>query len=174
LSIQPYKTNLAASFPWVGAGTPPGAGPAGGGTEAGASTEAGGGSITAEDRHGVGGYLSISPGEVYVGGGMYMPPRPRIEAFRRAVVADPERVRAILEEPAFVAWFGGAHAHETLQRVPRGYPADHPQADLLRWKDVIFMRRLADDDIRSADLPRRLAEGFATAAPVLRLLAGLA
>jgi uncharacterized protein (DUF2461 family) len=89
-------------------------------------------------------------------------------------VADPERVRAILEEPAFVSWFGGAHAHETLQRVPRGYPADHPQADLLRWKDVIFMRRLADDDIRSADLPRRLAEGFATAAPVLRLLAGLA
>lgn len=157
---SPYKTNVAASFPWVegGAGDPdPGSGA----------------TITAEDRHGVGGYVSIRPGEMYVGGGMYMPPRPRIEAFRRAVADDPDRVRGALEDPAFVAWFGGAHPHETLKRVPPGYPADHPQADLLRWKDVIFMRRLADDEVCSPDLPARLADGFAAARPVFRFLAGL-
>jgi uncharacterized protein (TIGR02453 family) len=155
---SPYKTNLAASFPWVGAG---------------AATTAGDAVIGAEERHGVGGYVNFRPGEMYVGGGMYMPPRPRIEAFRRAVLDDPGRVRAVLEDPGFVGWFGGAHPHEALKRVPPGYPADHPQADLLRWKDVIFMRRLADEDVFSPDLPAQIAEGFSAAAAVFRFLAEL-
>ncbi len=158
---SPYKTNVAASFPWVGAG-------------AGAATTAGDAAIGAEERHGVGGYVNFRPGEMYVGGGMYLPPKPRLEAFRRAVLDDPERVRAALEDPGFVGWFGGAHPHEALKRVPPGYPADHPQADLLRWKDVIFMRRLADEDVCSPDLPVRLADGFSAATPVFRFLATLA
>ncbi len=157
---SPYKTNVAASFPWIEAATE--AGPA-----------AGDAAIGAEERHGVGGYVSIRPGEMYAGGGMYQPPRPRLEAFRRTLLADPERVRAALEDPAFVAWFGGAHPHETLKRVPPGYPADHPQADLLRWKDVIFTRRLADEEVCSPNLPGRLADGFAAAVPVFRLLGTL-
>ena len=157
---SPYKTNIAASFPWVEAS----AGAAAAGTEA---------AIGVEERHGVGGYVSFRPGEMYVGGGMYMPPKPRIDAFRRAVLDDPGRVRAALEDPGFVAWFGAAHPHETLKRVPPGYPADHPQADLLRWKDVIFMRRLADEEVGSPDLPVRLAGGFAAAMPVFRFLATL-
>lgn len=161
---SPYKTNVAASFPWIE--TDSGAAAPGAPTATGAP-------IGAEERHGVGGYVSFRPGEMYVGGGMYMPPKPRIDAFRRAVAADPDRVRAALEDPAFVAWFGGAHSHETLKRVPPGYPADHPQAHLLRWKDVIFMRRLADNEVFSPDLPARLADGFAAALPVFRFLAAL-
>jgi hypothetical protein len=26
--------------------------------------------------------------------------------------------------------------YEPLKRVPRGFPADHPRADLLRWKGI--------------------------------------
>lgn len=167
---SPYKTNVAASFPWV-EGRPAEASMAGSPTPG--ATPAIDAPIGAEERHGVGGYVSIRPGEMYVGGGMYMPPKPRLEAFRRLMVADPERVLAALEDPGFVAWFGGAHPHEMLKRVPPGYPADHPQADLLRWKDVIFMRRLADEEVFSPDLPARLAEGFAAAQPVFRLLATL-
>ncbi len=166
---SPYKTNVAASFPWVEGH--PGAGATGAGAATAGATEA---AIGAEVRHGVGGYVNFRPGEMYVGGGMYMPPKPRLEAFRRAVVRDPDRVLAALEDPAFVAWFGGAHPHEALKRTPPGFPADHPQADLLRWKDVIFMRRLADEDVCSPDLPGRLADGFAAAMPVFRFLASLA
>ena len=44
---------------------------------------------------------------------------------------------------------------------------------MFRWKDVVFGRRLADDEVLSPDLPDRLAEGYATAAPVFRFLSGL-
>jgi len=151
---SPYKTHLAANFPWL-------------------EVDEGGGTQVDGDAHGNGGYFNFQPGEMYVGGGMWMPAKPRLEAFRSIVRDDPERVRAALEEPGFVAWFGGARSHESLKRVPPGYPAEHPQADLFRWKDVIFGRRLSDREVLSPALPDTLTDGFAAAMPVFRFLATL-
>ncbi len=151
---SPYKTHLAANFPWL-------------------EPAAGVGESADDQPHGNGGYFNFQPGEMYVGGGMWMPEKPRLDAFRTAVIDDPDRVDAALEDPAFLAWFGEARSHETLKRVPPGFPPDHPMADRLRWKDVIFGRRLADDDVLSEELPDRLVEGFAAAMPVFRFLATL-
>jgi hypothetical protein len=46
-------------------------------------------------------------------------------------------------------------------------------ADLLRWKDIVFGRRLADTEVTSPDLPDVLADGYAAAMPVFRFLATL-
>jgi uncharacterized protein (TIGR02453 family) len=151
---SPYKTHLGASFPWIEA--PDGAGDR---ADAGA--------------HANGGYFNFQPGEMYAGGGMWMAERPRLEALRRAIVETPERVREAIEEPAFVAWFGGVHTHESLKRIPAGYPKDHPLAEMFLWKDVVFGRRLADAEVCSPDLPDLLADGYATALPVFRFLATL-
>ena len=148
---SPYKTNLAASFPWVEL------------TAEGVQVDAG--------AHANGGYFNFAPGNMYLGGGMWMPHRERLEAFRRTVRDEPERVRAALWEPGFVAFFGDAHTHESLKRMPPGYPTDHALADLFRWKDVIFGRRLSDREVMSNTLPDLIADGYAAAMPVFRLLA---
>ena len=152
----PYKSHLGATFPWV---------------EDAPGTEAGGGHD--ERAHGNGGYFHFQPGEMYVGGGMWQMEKPRLEAFRAAVRDDPQQVKAALEDPAFVAWFGDAHPHDSLKRFPPGYPQDHPLASMFLWKDVVFGRRLSDKEVLSPDLPRRLAEGYASAVPVFRFLQGL-
>ena len=163
---SPYKTHLGATFPWREPVAP--------GTPAQSASATGGGAAMGDDRaHGNGAYFNFQPGEMYVGGGMWMAERPRLEAFRRAIVDDPVRVREALEEPGFVAWFGGAQGHESLKRVPPGYPPDHPQADRLRWKDIVFGRRLSDDEVCSPDLPDLLADGYLAAVPVFRFLATL-
>ena len=84
-----------------------------------------------------------------------------------------DRIRAAIEDRAFVARFGPVGSHETLKRVPPGYPADHPMADLLRYKDLTFGRRLTDAEVASPSLPDDLADDFATAVPVFRFLATL-
>ena len=63
---------------------------------------------------------------------------------------------------------------ERLKRVPTGFAADHPGAELLKLKDVTFGRRLSDDDVLSPDLPDMLVDTFEAAVPLLRLLAALA
>jgi uncharacterized protein (DUF2461 family) len=161
---SPYKTNVGASFPWLGRATGTADGPD--------AAEAVG---RADDgAHGNGGYFHFQPGQMYFGGGMWMPDRSQLGRLREAVATDPERVRAALEDPGFVAAFGSVRSHEYLKRVPPGFPADHELADLLRAKDLVFGRPLADDETLSQSLPDVLADGFAAAVPVFRFLSSLA
>jgi uncharacterized protein (TIGR02453 family) len=122
---------------------------------------------------GPGGYFSLRPGEIYLGGGMHHPEPALLAAWRTAVASSPGEVHAALEDPGFVRDFGQVEG-ERLKRTPAGFPADHPDAELLKLKDVTFHRRLSDEEALSADLPDELAAGFAAALPVLRLLADLA
>ena len=46
-------------------------------------------------------------------------------------------------------------------------------ADYFRWKDIVFGRRLADDEVLSPKLPDTLADGYAAAMPVFRFLSTL-
>ena len=151
---SPYKTHVAASFPWI--------------------ERSKDGDLVDADAHGNGGYFNFQPGEMYVGGGMWMPGKARLGALRVAIRDEPDRVRTAIEDPGFMAWFEeGVHTHESLKRVPPGYPADHPMADMLRWKDVIFGRRLSDREVLSTGLPDLIADGYAAAMPVYRFLATL-
>jgi uncharacterized protein (TIGR02453 family) len=156
---SPYKTHLGATFPWEGG--------------ANVGTEGEMGRAHDERAHGNGGYFHFQPGEMYVGGGMWQMDRPRLEAFRAAVRDEPDRVREAFESKAFADWFGDVRPHEQLKRFPPGWPQDHPLARMFLWKDVVFGRRLSDDEVLSGDLPDRLAEGFGTAAPVFGFLAAL-
>ena len=94
---------------------------------------------------------------------MWMAEKPRLDAFRRAIVDEPDRVRAALEDPASSPSSGRSDSHDSLKRVPPGLPADHPMADLFRYKDVVFGRRLSDDEVCSPDLPDILADAYAAA-----------
>jgi uncharacterized protein (TIGR02453 family) len=147
---SPYKTNAGASFPWIDQG---------GGAD--------------EHAHGNGGYFHFEPGEMFIGGGMWMPDRDRLTAWRRMVVDEPETVHRAIDDPGFRTTFSSVNAHDPLKRVPPGYPADHPDAELLKMRDVVFGRRMSDDEVLAADLPDVIADAFAAALPVFRLLARL-
>ena len=149
---SPYKTNVGASFAYAG-------GPAGQRGDA--------------HEHSGGGYFHFQPGEMFFGGGMYMPDKERLAAWRERVVERPGEIHAAIDDPAFVATFDHVNAHDPLKRVPPGYPADHPDAELLKMRDVVFGRRLSDDEVLSPGLPDVLADGYAAAMPVFRLLASL-
>jgi uncharacterized protein (TIGR02453 family) len=122
---------------------------------------------------GVGAYFHVQPGEVFAGGGMWHPDPARLAAWRRTVDTDTKTVRAAIEDPQFKATFGNITGDQ-LTRVPKGFPADHPAADLLKYKDITFGRPMSDEEVFSPDLPDLLADTFAAAIPVLRLLARLA
>jgi uncharacterized protein (TIGR02453 family) len=147
----PYKTNVAASFPWVGDGVA---------TSDGESK-----------RHG-GGYFHMSPEGSYMGGGMWRPEPARLAAYRKQIDEDPEGALGALQDPVFLARFDPVHGDE-YKRVPAGYAPDHPHAHLLKLKDVTFGRELTTDEVFSADLPAVLAQDFAAAVPVMRWLASL-
>ncbi|MGA3030184.1 MAG: DUF2461 domain-containing protein [Candidatus Limnocylindrales bacterium] len=121
---------------------------------------------------GVGAYFHFQPGEMLAGGGMWHPEPAQLAAWRRVVDTDLDTVRAALESPEFASTFGHVSG-DSLKRVPTGFAADHPGAELLKLKDVTFGRNLSDDDVLSPGLPDVLSSTFAASIPVLRLLARL-
>lgn len=121
---------------------------------------------------GVGAYFHLQPGEIFAGGGMWHPVPPQLAAWRRAVDTDPDGVLGALHDPKFRAAFGEVSGGR-LSRVPKGFAADHPGAELLKLKDVTFGRQLSDADVESAGLVGLLVDTFEAALPVLGLLAGL-
>jgi uncharacterized protein (TIGR02453 family) len=161
---SPYKTNVGAGFPWIEDGPPAGRGRRVSGER---------GETSSQGRRAAGGYFHFQPGEMFIGGGMYHVEKPLIDAWRRAVVDRNEEVHEAIDDPDFLAFFGPVNGHEQLRRVPPGYPPDHPDAHLLRFKDVVFGRRLSDAEALSPGLPDLVAEGFEAAVPVFRFLARL-
>ncbi len=153
---SPYKNQVSAAFAWSR-------------DEADVS-----GRSHTENVHASGGYFHLQPGNIYVGGGVWHPDPSWLKGFRDRVASRPDEVRAIVEAPEFVAAFGSVSDDgEALKRVPTGYPADHPAADLLRKKNVTFGRRLSDDDAFSPELPDILADAFAIGTPLLWYLASI-
>jgi len=115
------------------------------------------------------GYFHLEPGEIYAGGGLYRPDPSVLVTWRALVASEPAAVRAAIADPVFVAAFGELHG-DRFKRMPAGSAKDHPDADLLVLKDLIFARRLADDDVLSPSLPDILTDLYAAAAPVMALL----
>ena len=100
-----------------------------------------------------------------------MPPRPTLARLRERIDEEHESLARILRAPALKP-FGGLSREAMLTRMPRGYDAGHPAAELLRHQSFTMGRALRDADLFSARLPGLLAREFTRLVPLVRWLNG--
>lgn len=82
-------------------------------------------------------YLSVSAEGMMVGGGAYMPGTDQLARLRESI-DDDKRGRDLEDIVADIRRKDGeVGAHDELKTAPRGYPADHPRIELLRFKGII-------------------------------------
>ena len=67
---------------------------------------------------------------------MYAPQTPQLHAVREHIAANVKQLRAIVESPGFRRRVGALEG-ERLQRVPRGFPKDHPAAEYLKYRQFL-------------------------------------
>jgi len=83
------------------------------------------------------GYVQLSAKGLAAGNGMYQLAPDQLERYRQSVAHDltgnelQRRLDAIAGEGIDV------HGHDALKTAPRGYPADHPRVELLKYKGLI-------------------------------------
>lgn len=120
--------------------------------------------------HGQGGhYVAISHKSVAVGGGVYMPEPPQLLAIRQRIATRHEEFRRILAGRSVRKLLGGLEGRR-LARVPRGFAADHPAADLLRYKYYILYKELPPGLVTSPALYKAVVERFRVMVPFLEFL----
>jgi uncharacterized protein (TIGR02453 family) len=87
-------------------------------------------------NQGAGLYFEIAPGWVWIGGGVYMPSTPDLQAIRSQIAATHPRLHRLVTAAPFKRAVGELTG-ERLTRVPNGYDKDHPAAHYLQFKQFI-------------------------------------
>jgi hypothetical protein len=80
-----------------------------------------------------------------------------IASFRAAVGAEGSG-RALTGLVSALAADGHAITGDVMKRVPRGYPADHPRASLLRYRSLIATGELEPEAVRDVEPVYRACE----------------
>ncbi len=116
-------------------------------------------------------HLSISPGNSFVGGGLYRPPADILSKVRGRINDDGDLLEEILEDSEFSGFYGGlALKEEALKSAPLGYAKDHPQIELLRMKSFVLMKRFSDREVIETDLLELVENSFLLIKPLIDFL----
>lgn len=121
-----------------------------------------------KDIHAPGYYLHISPGECFVGVGLWHPDADALFKIRTAILEKPDAWRAARDDAAF-----GKHYElvgDALAHAPRGFAKDHPLVADLKRKDFIALSNLSEATVTSDKLRPLLVERYRQAAPLMRFL----
>jgi uncharacterized protein (TIGR02453 family) len=138
---KPYKTHVAAVFPTRGLAK----------------------------HEGAGVYFHVSSDEVWIGGGMYSPQPPQLQAVREHIAENAKRLRAIVDSQGFRRHVGQLEG-ERLKRVPRGFSKDHKAAELLKYRQFLAGRELPGTFATSAKFYGTLLTVFRQVVPLARFL----
>lgn len=82
---------------------------------------------------GAGYYFHVSPKEVILAAGAYMPEKEQLAAIRYWLLDHHQEFRRIVKKPALRRIFSEFEG-DALTRPPKGFPSDHPGMDLIRYK----------------------------------------
>ncbi|HEY6951917.1 MAG TPA: DUF2461 domain-containing protein [Bacteroidota bacterium] len=118
---------------------------------------------------GSGYYLHIEPGEVFVGGGIYMPDPDQLKGIRTAIAQHSDEFLSIINARAFKKRFGKIEG-DRLQRIPKGYDDSHPMAEWLKLKQFFVGKSFPDTFCRKPSLVETVAAVCQDAAPLVRFL----
>jgi uncharacterized protein (TIGR02453 family) len=120
------------------------------------------------DKHAAAGfYVGVSPEGVEIAGGLYMPGPQELLAVRTWLAEHHAAFRKAAGAPRKL--MGELHG-DSLQRVPKGFPADHPAADLLKMKQWLYYKILDADLATSSKLHGEVVKRFKLMTPVIDML----
>jgi uncharacterized protein (TIGR02453 family) len=100
-------------------------------------------------------YLHLKPNDVFLACGFWDPNPADLKRIRQEIDMDADEYRDIIKEPNFKRIWGELQG-DAVKTAPKGYAKDHPNIDLLRHKQHIFMVRYTEKDVAAADFLDRL------------------
>jgi uncharacterized protein (TIGR02453 family) len=104
--------------------------------------------------------------------GLYMLPPDFLEKIRQHIAADARPLRAILAADDFRDAFGQIQG-EQLKTAPKGYDKNHPDLDLLRYKQFMAEHMFPDEAVLADDFAAQVAEMCRKAQPFANYFFGI-
>ena len=109
-------------------------------------------------------YFHVEPGASFIGGGFWAPNKEDLLRIRQEIAMDAAPLRKIIAAPSFVETFGKLEGDQ-LKTAPKGFDRDHPNIDLLRYKQFLLSRSFTDEEVCSPDFVDKMNTAFQNMRP---------
>tara|TARA_E500000178_G_scaffold343640_1_gene390713 strand:- start:562 stop:1230 length:669 start_codon:yes stop_codon:yes gene_type:complete len=117
-------------------------------------------------------YLQLKPNDIFLACGFWDPNPADLKRIRQEIDMDGDEYRDIINEPNFKRIWGELQG-DSVKTAPKGYAKDHPNIDLLRYKQHIFMLRYTEEDVAAANFLDRLDTALQAVRPFVDYMSAL-
>jgi uncharacterized protein (TIGR02453 family) len=105
-------------------------------------------------------------GGSFIAGGVHRPTSADLQAIRTAIASDPGPIKKVIAATPFEKYFGGI-AGEKIKTEPRVYSIDHPEIELLRYKQYMVHHPFIDEEVLSSEFADLALEVFSAMKPFI-------
>ncbi|TFG75641.1 MAG: DUF2461 domain-containing protein [Flavobacteriales bacterium] len=130
-------------------------------------------SMTRAGSHRRGGYyMHIQPKGSFMAAGFWEPSKEDLFRIRKEWEQDADELRHIIGNKAFKATWGDL-VGDAVKTAPKGFDKNHPNIDLIKRKQFIFVKNFTDREVLAKRFPEQVNQGFKTIRPYFDLMSNV-
>ncbi len=114
-------------------------------------------------------YFHLEPGNSFIAGGFWGPEPADLKRIRDEFAFDAKSFRKILKNKTFIKNFGTLTGDQ-IKTTPKGFNAEDPAIDLLRYKQFLLIKDFTDKEVLGPNFIKLVNETFRSMRPFLNYM----
>ena len=109
-------------------------------------------------------YIHISPGNSFIATGFWNPDKDDLYRIRKEMEVDAKEFREIINKDEFKFHWGNLQGEE-VKTAPKGFSKEHPDIDMIRKKQFLFIKKFSDKDVLARNFSEQIITHFKAIRP---------
>ena len=114
-------------------------------------------------------YMHLAPQNSFIASGFWNPNPIDLLRIRKDLEMDAQELRDIITDFTFKKVWGELQG-DVVKTSPKGFNIDHPNIDLIRHKQFLFIKRFDDKSVLSSDFQEEVIKSFSAIRPFFDLM----
>ncbi|NDV14963.1 TIGR02453 family protein [Muricauda sp. TY007] len=117
-------------------------------------------------------YIHIKPGESFLGAGFFAPNKEDLFRIRKELEMDTDEFREVINQKELKSVWGELQG-DGVKTAPKGFDKEHPDIDLIRKKQFIFIRKFNDKEVLSSSFIDEVDKSYKAIRPYFDLMSDI-
>jgi len=114
-------------------------------------------------------YMHLAPQNSFIASGFWNPNPMDLLRIRKDLEMDAQELRDVITDFTFKKVWGELQG-DVVKTSPKGFNIDHPNIDLIRHKQFLFIKRFDDKSVLSYDFQKEVIKNFSAIRPFFDLM----
>lgn len=114
-------------------------------------------------------YMHLAPQNSFIASGFWNPNPMDLLRIRKDLEMDAQELRDVITDFTFKKVWGELQG-DVVKTSPKGFNIDHPNIDLIRHKQFLFIKRFDDKSVLSSDFQEEVIKSFSAIRPFFDLM----